>query len=52
MRSPIEPPDLSRPSRRLPTIGEISVTAATATTAARNWIIFLVNILPLLGPPT
>jgi hypothetical protein len=33
-------------------MGEISVATATATTAARDLIIFLVNILLLLGPPT
>jgi hypothetical protein len=39
------------PSTRLPAIGEISVAATTAAIAARDLIIFLVNILPLLGPP-
>jgi X-X-X-Leu-X-X-Gly heptad repeat protein len=39
------------PSTRLPAIGEINVAATTAATAARDLIIFLVNILPLLGPP-
>ena len=51
MRSPTEPPDLSRPSSRLPAIGAINVAATAATTAARDLIIFLV-ILLLLGPPT
>jgi X-X-X-Leu-X-X-Gly heptad repeat protein len=44
-------PDLSRPSSRLPAIGEISVAATTAATTACDLIIFLVNILLLLGPP-
>ena len=52
MRSPPEPPDLSRPSSRSPAIGEITMAAATTTTTARDLIIFLVNILLLLGPPT
>jgi hypothetical protein len=51
MRSAVELPDLSRPSSRLPAIGEINVAATTAATAARDLIIFFVNILPLLGPP-
>ncbi len=51
MRSDTEPPDLSRPSSWLLAIGEIRVAATTATTAARDLIIFLVNILLLLGPP-
>ncbi len=47
----IEPPDLSRPSSRLPASGEINVAATTTAAAARDLIIFFINILPLLGPP-
>jgi len=44
--------DLSRPSSRLLTIGEINVAATTTAAAARDLIIlFFVNILLLLGPP-
>ncbi len=48
----MEPPDLSRPSTRLTAIGEISMTAATAASAARDLVIFLADISLLLGPPT
>ena len=58
-RLPAEPLDLSRPSSRPPAIGEINVATATAATSTGeaclaptpDFLIFLVNILLLLGPP-